>query len=156
MTLADFSQPNLLVPELLHERQESAIAELSKRLKDAGRVKDARAFTNAVLKHDSLVSNVFDEVAFSLARGQIATELSFAIGLSQDGIRWGARKPSLVFMVVLFAIPDSAEKMYLSLLMTFSTLLKDRTLFRMLRQSKHSEEMFEILSRASWIESGRH
>jgi len=82
MTLADFTEPNLLVPELLNERQESAIAELSHRLKNAGRIKNAREFTSAVLKHESLVSTVFDGVAFSLARGHTATELSFAIGLA--------------------------------------------------------------------------
>src|SRR5271154_2415689 len=100
MTLADFTEPNLLVPELLNERQESAIAELSHRLKDAGRIKNAREFTSAVLKHESLVSTVFDEVAFSLARGYTATELSFAIGLSQYGVRWGEPKAPSVFVVV--------------------------------------------------------
>jgi mannitol/fructose-specific phosphotransferase system IIA component (Ntr-type) len=89
MTLADFTEPDLLVPELLNERQESVLAELSHRLKDAGRVKNAREFTSAVLNHESLVSTMFDGVAFSLARGHTATELSFAIGLSQHGVRWG-------------------------------------------------------------------
>jgi hypothetical protein len=73
MTLADFTEPNLLIPELLNERQESAIAELSRRLKDAGRVKNAREFTSAALNHESPVSTVFDEIAFSLARGPAAT-----------------------------------------------------------------------------------
>jgi mannitol/fructose-specific phosphotransferase system IIA component (Ntr-type) len=148
MTLADFTEPNLLVPELFNERQESTIAELSNRLKDAGRVKNARAFTRAVLKHESLVSTVFDEVAFSLARGHTATELSFAIGLSQYGIRWGKRKPTTVYAVVLFAVPASADGMYLSVLMAFSALVRDKLVFPELRHSKRSEEMFERLTHA--------
>jgi mannitol/fructose-specific phosphotransferase system IIA component (Ntr-type) len=155
MTLADFTEPNLLVPELLNESQESAIAELSHRLKDAGRVKNAHEFTSAVLNHESLVSTVFDGVAFSLARGHTATELSFAIGLSQYGIRWGKNKASPVFVVVLFAIPASEERAYLSVILTFSTLLNDKNLFSTLRQSKHPEEMFEILTQASLGETGR-
>ena len=39
MTIADLTELNLLVPELLNERQESVIAELSKRLKEADRIK---------------------------------------------------------------------------------------------------------------------
>jgi mannitol/fructose-specific phosphotransferase system IIA component (Ntr-type) len=122
LTLADFTEPNLLIPELLNERLESAIAELSRRLKDAGRIKNVGAFTSAVLKRESLVSTVFDGVAFSLARWHTATKLSFAIGLSQYGIRWGQPNASPVFVVVLFAIPASEERAYLSLIMTFSTL----------------------------------
>jgi mannitol/fructose-specific phosphotransferase system IIA component (Ntr-type) len=96
---------------------------------------------------------VFDGVAFSLARGHTATGLSFAIGLSQHGVRWGDPKASTVFVVVLFAIPTSADRAYPSVIMTFSTLLKDKTLFSKLRQSKHPEEMFEILTRASMGET---
>ncbi|HUK84110.1 MAG TPA: hypothetical protein VLZ12_15930 [Verrucomicrobiae bacterium] len=40
MTLADFSELNLHVPELLNERQESVIVELSKRLTDADRIEN--------------------------------------------------------------------------------------------------------------------
>jgi mannitol/fructose-specific phosphotransferase system IIA component (Ntr-type) len=154
--MADFTEPSLLVPELLNETQESTIAELSKRLKDAGRVGDMRAFSCAVLKHESLVSTVFDDVAFSLARRHTALELSFAIGLSEYGIRWGKPIAPVVFTVVLFAIPDTAEKEYLSLIMTFSTLLKNRAFFPILRESKHPEEMFELLARTGLRKTGRN
>jgi mannitol/fructose-specific phosphotransferase system IIA component (Ntr-type) len=148
MTLADFTEPNLLVPELLNERRESVIAELSGRLKQAGRIKNARAFSRAALEHESMVSTAFDGIAFSLARGQMATELSFAIGLSQYGVCWGKGKAPTVFTVVLFAVPDSAEQSYLSLVMTFSALLKGKVFFPALRQSKHSKDMFEALNQA--------
>jgi Phosphotransferase system mannitol/fructose-specific IIA domain (Ntr-type) len=148
MTLADFTELDLLVPELLNERQESVIAELSWRLKEAGRIKNADAFSRAVLDHESMVSTVFDQVAFSLARGRIARELSFAIGLSRCGIRWGKRKAPTVFAVVLFAVPASAEQSYLSLVMTFSALLKGKVFFPELRQSRHSKEMFGALDQS--------
>lgn len=148
MTLADFTEPSMLVPELFNERQESALAELSNRLEDAGRVKNARVFARAVIKHESLVSTVFDEVAFSLARGHTAAELSFAIGLSQYGIRWGKRKPPTVYAVVLFAVPASVDGMYLSILTAFSALLRDKLAFPELRHSKRPEEMFERLTHA--------
>ena len=155
MTLADFTELNLLVPELLNERQESAIAELSHRLKDTGRITNAREFTSAVLKHESLVSTVFDRIAFSLARGHTATELSFAIGLSQYGVGWGKPEATPVFVVVLSAIPASAENAYLSVIMTFSTLLREESFFSTLRESRHPEEMLEILTQANLASMGR-
>ena len=150
MTLADFTEPALLVTELLHERQESAIAELSIRLAHAGRVNNARAYTRAVLDHEALVSTVFDGIGFSLARGRTARELSFAIGLSEFGVRWGNRQAPPVFAVVLFAIPDSAERTYMSLIMTFAKLLKDEAFLSALCQSKQPEEMFDLLAQASF------
>src|SRR6516225_11383356 len=104
MTLADFTNLNLLVPELLNERQESVVAELSKRLAESACVKNACVCTHAVLRHESLVSSVFDQVAFPLARGHTAMELSFAIGLSQYGILWNKRPTLPVHVVVLSAI----------------------------------------------------
>ena len=148
MTLAEFTELNLLVPELLNERQESVILELSKRLADAGRIENACVFAQAVLKHESLVSTVFDRVAFCLARGHTAVKLSFAMGLSKYGIPWGRPDAPPVFMVVLFAIPVSAEKEYLPLIMTFSSFLDDKAVLPCLRESQHSEEIFEVLKRA--------
>ena len=147
MTLAQFTEPTLLVPRLLSETHDSAIAELSGRLEKAGRIVSADAFTPAVLKHESFVSAVFSEVAFPLARGPAVKELSFAIGLSQPGIRWTNGQAPVVRAVVLFAVPWSAEQSYLSLIMTFSSLLKDEISFSALRQCVQPEEMFNVLNR---------
>ena len=146
MTLAQFTEPNLLVPRLLSETHDSAVAELSSRLEKAGRIENVGAFTHAVLKHESFVSAVFDEVAFPLARGPAVKELSFALGLSQPGIRWGNDKASMVHAVVLFAVPLSAEQPYLSLVLTFSNFLKDETACSALRRCAQPEEMFSVLS----------
>jgi mannitol/fructose-specific phosphotransferase system IIA component (Ntr-type) len=146
MTLAKFTEPNLLVPRLLSETHDSAIAELGGRLEKAGRISNVAAFTHAVLKHESFVSAVFDEVAFPLARGSAINELSFALGLSQPGIRWGDSKASTVHAIVLFAVPLSAEHSYLSLVMSFSNFLKDEIAFSALRRCVQPEEMFSVLN----------
>jgi len=107
MNLGQFTEPKLLVPRLLSEWRDGAISELSQRLKSAGRVENATAFTHAVLDHESLVSAVYDEVAFPLARGKAVKELSFALRLSQQGVRWGTGRTPVVHNVILFAVPLS-------------------------------------------------
>ena len=156
MTLAQFTEPNLLVPRLLSETHDSAIGELSRRLEKAGRISDVDAFTHAVLKHESFASAVFDEVAFPLARGLAVKELSFAIGLSQPGICWGGSRAPKVHAVVLFAVPLSAEQSYLSLVMTFSGFLKDEMAFSALRRCVQPEDMFTVLKHVHCVRLGHH
>jgi mannitol/fructose-specific phosphotransferase system IIA component (Ntr-type) len=154
MTLAQYTEPSLLVPRLLSEYRDSAIAELGHRLENAGRIENARAFTHAVLDHESFVSAVFEEVAFPLARGQAVKELSFALGLSPQGVRWGVDKVPTVHAVVLFAVPLSAGQPYLSLLVTFSGFLKDETAFSALRRCAQPEEMFAALKKVRLRRTG--
>jgi mannitol/fructose-specific phosphotransferase system IIA component (Ntr-type) len=146
MMLAEFTEPKLLLPQLLSESWDSSIAELSGCLATAGRIENAQAFTDAVLDHESKASATLPDVALSLARGDGIKELAFAMGLSRDGIRWGIGNAPTVHVVVLFAVPLSADKLYLSLLMAFSRLFKNETSFRALCQATQSEEMFAALN----------
>jgi fructose PTS system EIIBC or EIIC component len=145
MTLAQYTEPRLLVRRLLSNDRPSAIAELSRRLEKAGRIENARAFTEAALDHESLVPPVFEGVAFPLARGQAVRDLSFALGLSPQGIRWGAGRAPFVRTVVLFAVPLSAGAPYLSLVVRLSNFLQDETAFSNLRQCAQPEEMLAVL-----------
>lgn len=145
MNLAQYTETGLLVPRMLSEDRDCAIAELGSRLEKAGRIENARAFTQAVLDHGSFVSAVSDEIAFPLARGQAIRELSFALGLSPQGIRWGTGRAPTIHAVVLFAVPLSAGQFYLSLMVTFSKLRHDAAGFATLRQCAQPEEMFAAL-----------
>lgn len=153
MNLGQFTEPRLLVPRLLSEWRDSAISELSQHLEIAGRVKNATAFTHAVLDHESLVSAVFDEVAFPLARGKTVNELSFALGLSERGVRWGDRRTQTVHTVVLFAVPFTEGQRYLSLVLTFSRLLRHEIAFTALHRSTQPEEMWTVLKNVRGVQT---
>lgn len=108
MSPTQFTEPTLLIPRWLGVARDNVIAELSNCLENARRIANAHAFTRDVLNHESFVSTVFDAVTFPLARGPAVKELSFAIGLSQQAVRWGTGKAPTVQTVVLFAVPPSA------------------------------------------------
>src|SRR6185369_1076819 len=97
---------------------------------------------------------VFEKVAFPLARGQVMKGLSFALGLSPQGICWGPGKAPGVYAVVLFAVPLSAEQPYLSLVVTFSSFLKDEASFSTLLQCAQPEEMFAVLKQVRLQRTG--
>lgn len=146
MTLAQFTELKLLVPRLLSTERESAITELSKRLEMAERIENAEAFANAVLEFEALASAVFDGVAFALARGRAVKELSFALGLALQPISRGIRRGQMIHTVLLFAVPLSEGQRYLSLVLTFSSFVKDEMAFSALRRCVQPEEMLTVLS----------
>jgi len=154
MNLGQFTESKLLVPRLLSEWRDCAISELSQRLENAGRIENASAFTRAVLDHESLVSAVFDKVAFPVARGKAVKELSFALGLSRQGIRWGVGRTPVVDTVILFAVPLLEGQRYLSLVLTISSFLKDEMAFAALRCCTQSEEMWTVLQHVRCVRTG--
>jgi mannitol/fructose-specific phosphotransferase system IIA component (Ntr-type) len=154
MNLGQFTESKLLVPCLLSEWRDCAISELSQRLENAGRIEDASVFTRAVLDHESLGSAVFDKVAFPLARDKAVKELSFALGLSPQGIRWGVGRKPFVHTVILFAVPLPEGQRYLSLVLTISSFLKDEMAFAALRGCAQSEEMWTVLQHVRCVRTG--
>jgi mannitol/fructose-specific phosphotransferase system IIA component (Ntr-type) len=107
-----------------------------------------------VLEHESLASAVFDGVAFPLARGRVVKELSFAIGLWPQGIRWSTARSPLVHTIVLCAVPLSEEQTFLSLVLTFSSFIKDEMAFSALRHCTQSEEMLSVLNAVRVVHVG--
>ncbi len=156
MNLGQFTEPQLLMPCLASEWRDSAISELSQRLESSGRVEDIAAFIRAALSHEWLVSMVFDGVAFSLARERGVRELSFAMGLSQRGVCWSVDRTAVVDTVVLFAVPLTDDQRYLSLVLTFSTFLKDKVASAALRRCTQGEEMWSVLRNFRSVSTGPH
>jgi mannitol/fructose-specific phosphotransferase system IIA component (Ntr-type) len=154
MNLGQFTEPKLLVPRLLSEWRDSTISILSQRLESAQRIENATAFTHAVLDHESLVSPVFDKAAFPVARGADVKELSFAMGLSEQGVRWGTEQTPVVHMVVLLAVPPSEGQRFISLVLSLSNLLKDEMAFSVLRRCTQPEEMLTVLSHIRCVRTG--
>lgn len=144
MTLARFTEPKLLVPRLLSTHRESAIIELSRRLESAGRIENADSFVDAALDHECIASAVFDGVTFPHARGRAVKELSFAAGLSRQGVRWGVGRSPIVHTVVLFAVPLLETGTYLSLVLTFASFIKEEMAFSELELAVRPEEMFTV------------
>lgn len=154
MNLGQFTEPKLLVPQLLSEWRDSAIFELSQRLESAGRLENAKAFTHAVLDHESLGSAVFDDVAFPLGRSKAVKELSFALGLSSPGVRWGVGRAPIAHTVILFAAPRSEGQTYQSLVLTIGRFLHDEAAFSGLRGCTQSEQMWAVLSHVCCVPTG--
>lgn len=123
MTVADFTEPSLLIPQLLSADQASVINALSHRLQGAGRIADSLTFFQAVLQRDYLSSSApGNGVAFPHAGGRGIHCLSLALGVSAAGVRW--RDGSQVHAVFLIAIPPADAQLYLALVAALARLVR--------------------------------
>jgi len=150
MTLGQFTETKLLVPRLLSTNQISALKELIKRLQLAGRIEDALAFFQAVLEREYMLNTAPEKgLAFPHARGRGANSLSFAVGLSAEGIPWGPQKGSVVRVIFLLAVPLSETQLYLNLLSKLSRFGQDEQLLSSLMECTQPEQMYKILNKAA-------
>lgn len=146
MTLGQFTEPKLLIPRLLSDRQEGAIHELTKRLEVTERIQNAPAFLEAVLKRESELPTFIGEgVAVPHVRGGAVNTLSVAVGLSAAGIPWGLDRRRIAKVVFLFAVPLTEAHTYLSLLSGLSTLINDDMAFTALKRATQPEDMHSVL-----------
>jgi mannitol/fructose-specific phosphotransferase system IIA component (Ntr-type) len=144
MTVGDFTEPSLLIPRLLGTDQASAIHVLSGRLQNAGRVEDSLAFFQAVLQRDYLSSSASGSgVAFPPARGRGINRSSFALGLSEAGVRW--RDGWRVHAVFLIAIPHADAQLYLALVSALARLARTDNFMGAVMACAQPDQMWRVL-----------
>jgi mannitol/fructose-specific phosphotransferase system IIA component (Ntr-type) len=145
MTLGLFTEPKLLIPRLLSDRQDVALQELTGRLEATQRIQNTPAFLEAVLKRETEMPTLLECVAVPHVRGGAVEKLSLAVGLSATGIPWGWDKCRRARAVFLFAVPWAEAQTYLSLLSGLSRLVQDKMAFAALRGATQPEEMLSVL-----------
>jgi mannitol/fructose-specific phosphotransferase system IIA component (Ntr-type) len=146
MTIGQFTEPKLLIPCLLSDRQDGAIQELTKRLEATGRIENSPGFLEAVLKRETEMPTFIEGVAVPHVRGGAVQKLSVAVGLSATGIPWGLDKRRVAHAVFLFAVPLTEAQTYLSLLSGLSSLIQDEVSFTALKRATQPEEMQSVLN----------
>jgi mannitol/fructose-specific phosphotransferase system IIA component (Ntr-type) len=147
VVLGEFTELNLLAPNLPGDGPEGAIRELTRRLESAGRIRNAASFLAATLarevQHPTFVD---DGVVAPHARSGDVLKLSAAIGLSREGIPWGKR--GVAHIIFLFAVPLTGGGGYLLLLSGLSRLIKNEPAFAALRLATQPDEMWRVLNEA--------
>jgi mannitol/fructose-specific phosphotransferase system IIA component (Ntr-type) len=145
-TLGDFTEPRLLVPHLLGADQASAIHELAHRLQQAGRIPDSLGFFQAVLHRDYLTSSVAENgVAFPHARGRDLPGLSFALGLSDGGVRW--HNGASVRVIFLLAVPVADSRLYLNIMAELTRFTRSEHRLKTLLASAEPRDIWQLLKR---------
>lgn len=145
-SLADFTSEALLVAELSQRNPAAIIHELSRLLQKEARVPDLRAFSDAVLKRESMISTAMDgAMAFPHARLSGLSELSFALGRSAHPISWASHDGGCVRLVFLIAVPAARCGSYLHLISGLARLSQQPPLRERLCKARDTNEMLAAL-----------
>jgi len=146
MTLADFTGPGLVIPQLRGQDAASVIQELSQALQREKRVPDLLPFYHAALNHEFLVSSDMEAgMAFPHARLSGLKELAFALGRSKEPLDWGSKNTRSVRLVFLIAVPATDSTQYLLLISALARLAKDNLLVEKLHAAHDAFQMLEAL-----------
>lgn len=146
VSLADFTLPALIQPELRGREVASVIQELCGLLHRQGRVPELLPFYHAILNREFLSGTALEcGLAIPHARPARVERLSFALGRSPEPILWGPRGGASVTLVFLVAIPASDSGGYLSLVGAMARLGRSEALLEALRQGPDAEAMGAVL-----------
>lgn len=143
MTLADFTTPELLLPELRSVYTEAVIAELCSTLHREQRVRDLLPFYNAVLSREMLASTATAS-GWAMPHARVAglDRISFAFGRAREPLKWLGNGAN-VSLVFLLAAPEG-DASYLQLISGLARLSKDRSRVQRLLEAADAASIFEL------------
>jgi fructose PTS system EIIBC or EIIC component len=145
-TLADFTSPGLIVPQLRGQDAASVIQELSQALQQDKRIPDLLPFYHAALNREFMVSTDMEAgMAFPHARLPGLKEVSFAFGRSDTPLGWGTKATGAVRLVFLMAVPATDSTQYLPLISGLARLAKESQLVEELRAARTAFQILEVL-----------
>jgi mannitol/fructose-specific phosphotransferase system IIA component (Ntr-type) len=146
VSLADYTWPALIVPQLREHDTAGVISELSHVLQREGCVSDVLPFYQAALNQELLANSALDcGLAFPHARLSGTKRLQFAFGRTPEPIVWGARCSWPVQLVFLLAVPATDAAGYLHLLASLARLGQQPEVLAELRGAENPEAIFSVL-----------
>jgi mannitol/fructose-specific phosphotransferase system IIA component (Ntr-type) len=115
--IARFSAANLMVPRLGATTREEVVGELVKVLAEAGFVEDPATLNELALRREAIISTAVEHgLAFPHVRDVEGGGLTFAVGMKEKGIKFGATDDHLSKIFFFIVIPTPATAFYLRLL----------------------------------------
>jgi mannitol/fructose-specific phosphotransferase system IIA component (Ntr-type) len=145
-SLADYTRPELIIPQLSEDDPPGIIKELSQRLREHGIIDDLLAFYHAAINHEFLGQTALRSgVAIPHVRSPQVRRLTLAVGRAGQPVVWGAKGSWPVTQVFLLAVPATDALDQLSLLSGIAGLVRQPELLARLGAAADAGEMFELL-----------
>ncbi len=122
-SLADYTRPELVLPELREHDTAGIIGELSQLLHRHGCVPDMLPLYHSALNQELLANSALEcGLAFPHARLSGVKQLQFALGRAAHPVSWGAKGFWPVQLIFLLAVPATDAASYLQLLASLARL----------------------------------
>jgi mannitol/fructose-specific phosphotransferase system IIA component (Ntr-type) len=147
-TLADYTRPELVVPELRQRDTAGIISELCHVLQAQGCVADLLPFYHTALNHE-LMANSAHNCGIALPHGRLngVKHLQFAYGRSPEPVIWGSKGSGKVQLVFLLAVPATDAAGYLHLLASVARLAQQPDCLAELRNAETPQAVMAVLQK---------
>ncbi len=143
-----FSSDGLMIPQLQARTPEGVIEELARRMTDQLYFSDPKVLIGNALEREAIASTAIEHsLAFPHVRGIDTGSLTFALGLSRKGIRFGAPKNQLSRIFFFIIIPIAASAFYLTLLAGLIESLNSAEARKQLLDCSEPEETWKTLKK---------
>jgi mannitol/fructose-specific phosphotransferase system IIA component (Ntr-type) len=143
-TVADYTEPSLMVPVLRSRDAAGVTAELCSILERQGLITNLLPFYHEVISREALSSSAMPP-GWALPHARVAgiPRLCFSLGRTAEPLVWFGGE--VVSMVFLFAVPRDQAAAYLSLIAGLAKLSQDHARLERLADAPDSGAMFEVL-----------
>ncbi len=146
LTLADYTQAGLIVPNLRERDTAGVIGELSQALQRQGSVADVLPFYHAALNQELLSSSATPAgLAFPHARLSGVKQVTFSFGRTPAPVNWSAKDSWRVQFIFLLAVPATDAATYLHLLASLARLDQQPELLNRLRAAENAQDILAVL-----------
>jgi mannitol/fructose-specific phosphotransferase system IIA component (Ntr-type) len=146
VSIADYTRPELIVPQLRERDPAGIIEELSQRLRTNGIVGDMLSFYQAVVNHEFLSSSALPSgIATPHARSAQVSRLTLAIGRAREPVVWGISESWSVEYVFLLAVPSTEAMNHLALLSGIAGLGRQPEMLARLHVAADAQEIIDLL-----------
>ncbi|HZR21186.1 MAG TPA: PTS sugar transporter subunit IIA [Verrucomicrobiae bacterium] len=147
-TLADYTRPELVAPQLRQRDTAGIISELCQVLQAQRCVADVLPFYHTTLNHE-LLSNSALECGIALPHGRLSgvKHLQFAFGRTPEPVIWGSKGSCRVQLIFLLAVPATDAAGYLHLLASVARLAQQPDSLAQLRLADTPQAVFAVLQK---------
>ncbi|WP_026530999.1 PTS sugar transporter subunit IIA [Haematomicrobium sanguinis] len=148
LTDATLTTPELVVLELEADSPEDAIAQLSERLVETGRVSDLQGFLDEVnAREHQMATGLPGGIGLPHARTQYANQVSIAVGITKYGhsLDFGA-VDGRADIILLLATPATSYSEHLEVLATLARSLFKENFRESLRRAHDPEVIAELIN----------
>ena len=146
VSVADYTQQDLIVPRLQENEPAGILEELSQRLRTNGIIADVLSFYQAVVNHEFLSNSALPAgIAMPHARSAQVGRLTLAFGRAGEPVVWGRKGSLSVEYIFLLAVPPTDASNYLSLLSGIASFANRPEMIARLRTAADARCIFELL-----------
>ncbi|MGO8766599.1 MAG: PTS sugar transporter subunit IIA [Limisphaerales bacterium] len=150
VSIADYTRPELIVPQLRECDAAGIIGELSQRFHAGGVIGDVLSFYQAVVNHEFLSNSaLLAGIATPHGRSTQVNRLTVAMGRTSEPVVWGMKESLSVEYVFLLAVPSTDASNHLSLLSGIAAFGRRPDMLARLHTAADARGIFELLKEIS-------